>query len=168
MRSCAFPVSTYSLRISIAAALLAASSAGFAQTGSLEERVRALEARMAALEGRVAPASSTAAVAATGPACHRLAVNGYSLSPTAKLTITVNGTPVASYDGSSAYDHLEPFMRPGPNAIGVAFAAPGDSYTAVELGCLASPAATSRNTILSFKPSPGRLSQQTTVILPTG
>ena len=168
MRSYAFPVSTTCLRISLASALLAISSAGFGQSGSLEERVRALEAKVAALEGRAAPASSTAAVAATGPTCHRLAINGYSLSPTAKLTVTVNGAEVANYDGSSAHDNLEPFMRPGPNTIGVAFAAPGDSYTAAELACLASPSAVSRNTILKFKPGPGRLSEQAVVVLPPG
>jgi hypothetical protein len=129
----------------------------------VEARLRALEARVSALEGRAAPAAS-AASAAPGPACRRLNVNGSSITPGATLTVTVNGTTVATFD-ENAYGDLESFMRPGPNTVGLAFAAPGGAGTSAELRCLPPNVASSRTVILRLKPTATRLSAQAQVNL---
>ena len=136
--------------------------AAFAQPpGSLEARVKALEARVAALEGR-APAAG----AATGPACRRLNVNGSRIPPGGTLSVTVNGTIVATYD-DAAYGDLEPFMRPGPNTITLAFAAaPAGNTADAELRCLPPGVASSRTVVLRLRPAPGRLRAETVVVLP--
>ncbi len=133
--------------------------------GSLDARLRALEARVAALEGRAAPAAGIAA-AATGPACRRLNVNGSRIPPGGALTVSVNGTIVATYD-NSAYGDLEPFMRPGPNTIVLAFAAaPAGNTADAELRCLPPGVASSRTVVLRLRPAPGRLRAETMVVLP--
>ena len=144
------------------AGLALAPASALAQPGSLEARVRALEARVAALEGRSPPA----AAAATGPACRRLNVNGSRIPPGGTLSASVNGTVVGSWDGS-AYGDLEPFMRPGPNTVALAFAAaPAGNTADAELRCLPPGVASSRTTILRLRPAPGRLRAETVVILP--
>ena len=153
-----------------AAALIAGLAAPLAALqppapGSLEARVQALEARMAAIEGRSAP-SAGAAAAATGPACRRLNVNGSRIPPGGPLTVAVNGTVVATYD-EAAYGDLEPFMRPGPNTITLAFAAaPAGNTADAELRCLPPGVASSRTVVLRLRPAPGRLRAETVVVLP--
>ncbi|HEX6374333.1 MAG TPA: hypothetical protein VFZ91_01285 [Allosphingosinicella sp.] len=134
---------------------------------SLEARLRALEARVAALEGR-APSSAAAAPApaASGPACRRLNVNGSRIPPGGTLSVAVNGTVVATYD-EAAYGDLEPFMRPGPNKIALAFAAaPAGNTADAELRCLPPGVASSRTVVLRLRPAPGRLRAETVVVLP--
>ena len=130
---------------------------------SLEARVQELEARMAAIEARTAP---PAGAAATGPACRRLNVNGSRIPPGGTLTAAVNGTVVGTWD-EAAYGDLEPFMRPGPNSIALAFAAapPGNTADA-ELRCLPPGSASSRTVVLRLRPAPGRLRAETVVVLP--
>ena len=165
MRLGAFRVLSSRMKIALATLLLAGPQAGFTQpSGSVEARMRAIEARVAALEGRAGP-SSTAAAPASGPSCRRLNVNGSSITPGATLTVTVNGTIVATFDGS-AHGDLEPFMRPGPNTIGLSFASPGSGGTSAELRCLPPNVDSSRTVVLRLKPTPARLSSQTQVILP--
>ena len=154
-----------------AAALLAGPAvpleAALQPPGSLEARVQALEARVAAIEARAAeaPAAPTAA-AATGPACRRLNVNGSRIPPGGTLSVAVNGTVVATYD-EAAYGDLEPFMRPGPNTISLAFAAaPAGNTADAELRCLPPGVASSRTTVLRLRPAPGRLKAETVVVLP--
>ena len=133
--------------------------------GSLEARVKALEARVAAIEGRAGagtPAAPTSAGAA-GPACTRLNVNGSQITPGATLTVTVNGTTVATFD-ENAYGDLEHFMQPGPNTIGLSFASAGSGASA-ELRCLPPSSRTSRTVVLRLKPTATRLSAQAVVIL---
>ena len=141
--------------------LAGAPAAALAQPADLEARLRALEARVAALEGR-APAVPAPSMA--GPACRRLNVNGSQIVAGATLTVTVNGTAVATFDGN-AYADLEPFMLPGPNRVALAFAGPGGPGTGAELRCLPPGVASSRTTILRLKPGPGRLRAETAVVL---
>ena len=134
--------------------------------GSLEARVQALEARMAAIEARSAPQAGTAAPAATGPACRRLNVNGSRIPPGGTLSVAVNGTVVGTWD-EAAYGDLEPFMRPGPNNIALAFAAaPAGNTADAELRCLPPGVASSRTVVLRLRPAPGRLRAETVVVLP--
>jgi hypothetical protein len=153
----------------LAAALAAAFSAQSpAQPpAGLEERVRALEARMAAVEARTASAPAPAAApGATGPACRRLNVNGSRIPPGGALSVSVNGTVVATFD-DAAYGDLEPFMRPGPNTIALAFAAaPAGNTADAELRCLPPGVDSSRTTVLRLRPAPGRLRAETVVVLP--
>lgn len=132
---------------------------------SLEARVQALEARMAAIEARTAPPAGAGATGA-GPACRRLNVNGSRIPPGGTLTATVNGTVVGTWD-EAAYGDLEPFMRPGPNTIALAFAAaPAGNTADAELRCLPPGAASSRTVVLRLRPAPGRLRAETVVVLP--
>ena len=132
--------------------------------GSLEARVQALEARLGAIEGRLPPAANAAPAA--GPACRRLNVNGSRIPPGGTLSVAVNGTVVARYD-EAAYGDLEPFMRPGPNTIALAFAAaPAGNTADAELRCLPPGAASSRTVVLRLRPAPGRLRAETVVVLP--
>ena len=131
--------------------------------GSLEARVKALEARVAAIEGR---AAAPAGPAATGPACRRLNVNGSRIPPGGTLSVAVNGKVVGTWD-ESAYGDLEPFMRPGPNVIALAFAAaPAGNTADAELRCLPPGVASSRTVVLRLRPAPGRLRAETVVVLP--
>ena len=152
------------LHAALTAVLLAAPLPALAQgSGSLEARVNALEARVSTLEGRPGigtPATATAA----GPACKRLNVNGSQITPGATLTVTVNGTTVATFD-ENAYGDLEPFMRPGPNNVGLSFASAGSSSTSAELRCLPPSSDSSRTVVLRLKPTPTRLSAQAVVVL---
>ena len=152
----------------LAAALAAAvsSQAPAQPPASLEERVRALEARMAAVEARTASTPAPAAATATGPACRRLNVNGSRIPPGGTLSVAVNGTVVATYD-EAAYGDLEPFMRPGPNTIALAFAAaPAGNTADAELRCLPPGVASSRTVVLRLRPAPGRLRAEAVVVLP--
>jgi hypothetical protein len=156
------------LRSALAIAFLVpalAPASALAPPADLEARLRALEARVAALEGRAAPAAAAANVPAAGPACRRLNVNGSQIVPGATLTVTVNGTPVATFD-QNAYGDLEPFMRPGPNHIALAFASPGNAGTEAELRCLPPGVPTSRTVVLRLKPTAQRLRAETVVVLP--
>ncbi|MGH6783454.1 MAG: hypothetical protein ACREBP_02400, partial [Sphingomicrobium sp.] len=101
---------------------------------------------------------------AAGPDCKRLNVNGSQIVPGATLTVTVNGTTVATFD-ENAYGDLEPFMQPGPNNIGLSFASAGSRGTEAELRCLPPSSHSSRTVVLRLKPVPTRLSAQTVVIL---
>ena len=131
---------------------------------SVEARLRALEARVAALEA--GQGASPPPAAAAGPACRRLNVNGSRIPPGGALSVAVNGTIVATYD-TSAYGDLEPFMRPGPNTVTLAFAAaPIGSTANAELRCLPPGVASSRTTVLRLRPAPGRLRAETVVVLP--
>ncbi|HYE28264.1 MAG TPA: hypothetical protein VEA61_08530 [Allosphingosinicella sp.] len=145
----------------------AASAQPPAAPASLEARLRALEARVAALEGRsAAPAATPAAPAATGPACRRLNVNASRIPAGAPLTVTVNGTLVATYD-ENAYGDLEPFMRKGPNTIALIFAAAPAGHSAeAELRCLPPGVDSSRTTVLRLRPTPARLRAEAVVVLP--
>ncbi len=134
--------------------------------GSLEARVQALEARMAAIEARAAPPAGAAPASATGPACRRLNVNGSRIPPGGTLSVAVNGTVVGTWD-NAAYGDLEPFMRPGPNVIALAFAAaPAGNTADAELRCLPPGVASSRTVVLRLRPAPGRLRAETVVVLP--
>lgn len=153
------------LLLAAAALAVAFSAPSQAQPpSSLEARVRALEARMAAIEAR--SASTPSGAAAPGPACRRLNVNGSRIPPGGTLSVAVNGTVVATFD-NSAYGDLEPFMRPGPNTISLAFAAaPAGNTADAELRCLPPGAASSRTVVLRLRPAPGRLRAETVVVLP--
>jgi hypothetical protein len=141
----------------------ASAQGGSASAAALEARLRALEARVAALEGRSGAAAAPAAAA--GPACRRLNVNGSQIVAGATLTVAVNGTTVATFD-ENAYGDLEPFMRPGPNIVALAFASPGSAGTEAELRCLPPGSASSRTVVLRLKPTAQRLRAEATVILP--
>ncbi len=148
----------------LAALLLALPLPALAQpAGSLEARVKALETRVAAIEGRTS-AGTPAIAPAAGPACKRLNVNGSQITPGATLSVTVNGTIVSTFD-ENAYGDLEPFMRPGPNTVGLSFASAGSRGTEAELRCLPPSSDSSRTVILRLKPTPARLSAQAVVIL---
>jgi hypothetical protein len=124
----------------------------------LERRLRSLEIRVGKVEAR--------RPLATGPACRRLNVNGSRIPPGGTLSVTVNGTIVGTWD-EAAYGDLEPFMRPGPNLIGLAFAAaPAGTTADAELRCLPPGAESSRTVVLRLRPAPGRLSAETVVVLP--
>ena len=143
--------------------LAAASAQAQPATGDLEARVRALEARVAALEGG-APAAASGRVSAAVP-CKRLNINGSGFTPTTVLTVTVNGEPVATFN-ANAYGDLERHMRPGPNRVGLSFAAPGTTGpfgTSAEFRCLPPEERTSRDTILSLQPTAERLSAEVAV-----
>lgn len=147
----------------LAALLFAMPLPALAQpAGSLEARVKALETRVAAIEGR-AGAGTPALKPAAGPACKQLNVNGSQITPGATLTVTVNGTTVATFD-ENAYADLEPFMQPGPNTIGLSFAS-GSPGPEAELRCLPPSSRSSRVVVLRLKPTPTRLSAQAVVIL---
>ena len=164
MRLNAFPLHASVMNAALAAVLLAAPLPALAQpAGSLEAQVKALEARVAALESR-AGAGTPARAPAAGPACKKLNVNGSQITPGATLTVTVNGTTVATFD-ENAYGDLEPFMQPGPNSIGLSFASAGSGGTSAELRCLPPNVHASRTVVLRLKPTPKRLSAQTVVIL---
>jgi hypothetical protein len=145
-----------------AAPVPAGAQSGASSPSALDARLRALEARVAVLEGRSGAAGTPAAAA--GPACRKLNVNGSQIVPGATLTVTVNGTTVATFD-ENAYGDLEPFMRPGPNTVGLAFATPGKAGTEAELRCLPPGVESSRTTILRLRPTPRRLSAQAQVML---
>jgi hypothetical protein len=133
-------------------------------SAALEARLRAIEARLAALEGRSAAPARPAAAA--GPACRRLNVNGSRIPPGGALSVAVNGNVVATYD-EAAYGDLEPFMRPGPNTISLAFAAaPAGNTADAELRCLPPGVDSSRTVVLRLRPAPGRLRAETVVVLP--
>jgi hypothetical protein len=142
-------------------AMLVAAPAGAQSTGDLEARVRALEERVAALEG----ASATPGAAANAIRCTRLNVNGSGFTAGALLTVTVNGTTVGTFNDNT-YQDLERFMRPGVNRVGLAFAEPGAGGPfgiSAELRCLATGSASSRDTILSLKPTADHLSAEIAV-----
>jgi hypothetical protein len=142
--------------------------AASAQPGSaaaVEARLRALEARVAALEGRGAPAAAAAPGFASGPACRKLYVNAAAIPAGVTLTVTVNGATVGTYN-KFAHADLEGFMRPGANRIALAFAAPGTATTGASLHCLPPLPATLRATILELRPTDGRLTAETAVVLP--
>lgn len=152
----------------LAALLLATPLPALAQSaGSLEARVKALEARVAAIESRAGagtPAAAPTNARAAGPACTRLNVNASQITPGTTLTVTVNGTTVATYD-ENAYGDLEPFMQPGPNTIGLSFDSAGSGGANAELRCLPPSSRTSRTVVLRLKPTAKRLSAQAVVIL---
>ena len=152
-------------RFAAALTLTLAASAAQAQpaNGDLEERVRALEGRVAALEGAGPAAAPAPAVNAIR--CKRLNINGSGFTPTTVLTVTVNGTAVATFN-ANAYGDLERHMRPGPNRVGLSFAAPGTTGpfgTSAEFRCLPPEERTSRDTILSLQPTAQHLSAETVV-----
>jgi len=146
--------------------LLAAGAAAAQSTGGLEARVSALEARVAELEARAgATATPAPASAANAVRCKRLNINGSGFTPTTVLTVTVNGETVATFD-ANAYGDLERYMRPGPNRVGLSFAAPGTTGpfgTNAEFRCLPPDEQTSRDTILSLQPTAQRLAAETVV-----
>ena len=146
--------------------LLAATTAGAQSTGGLEARGSALEARVAELEARASAAATPAPASATNAVrCKRLNVNGSGFTPTTVLTVTVNGETVATFN-ANAYRDLEEQMRPGPNRVGLSFAAPGTTGpfgTNAELRCLAPDSASSRDTILRLQPTAQRLAAETVV-----
>jgi hypothetical protein len=143
---------------------LAAAAAQPGSAAQMEARLRALETRVAALENRAGSAAPAGGTAGAGPTCARLAVVAGQIPPEATLTITVNGAVVATFD-KTANGEIAPFMRPGANTIGLAFAAPGGPGTEAELRCL--PAGeNSRTVILRLKPTPQHLSTQAQVNLP--
>lgn len=140
--------------------LLAAGAAEAQSTADLDARVRALEARVAALEGAgpaAAPAPTSNAVR-----CKRLNVNGAGFTPATVLTVTVNGTVVGTFSANT-YADLERRMRPGPNRVGLAFAAAGTTGTQADLRCLAPEERASRDMILSLQPTRDRLSAEVDV-----
>ena len=142
--------------------IVAASAQAQPATGDLEARVRALEARVAALEG--GPAAAPAA-ASNAVRCKRLNVNGSGFAPTTVLTVTVNGETVATFN-ANAYGDLERHMRAGANRVGLSFNAPGGSGpfgAEAEFRCLPPEERTSRDTILSLRPTAERLSAETVV-----
>lgn len=147
-----------------ATAMLTAVSAQAQPASDLEARVRALEARVAELEARAgsAPAAGPASAAVR---CKRLNINGSGFTPTTVLTVTVNGEAVATFN-ANAYGDLERHMRPGPNRVGLSFAAPGTTGpfgTNAEFRCLPPEEQTSRDTILSLQPTRDRLSAEVVV-----
>ncbi|HYD25140.1 MAG TPA: hypothetical protein VEB68_10105 [Croceibacterium sp.] len=148
--------------------LMLAAAPGHAQPSDLEARVRALEERVAALEsGAPAGAAGNASAAVR---CRRLNVNGSGFMPGTVLTVTVNGATVGTFNDNT-YEDLERHMRPGVNRVGLAFAAPGVGGpfgVNAELRCLAPGSASSRDTILSLKPTAGHLAAEAVVELAGG
>ncbi len=115
-------------------------------------------------------AMGTQAQAAKAPeanavSCARLNVNGRL--PGEGLTVSVNGTTVGTFNGEAGvYQDLETRMRPGPNRIGLTFAAPGKMGpfgTEAELRCLPPGVQSSRDTILRLQPTAKRLSAEADV-----
>ena len=100
--------------------------------------------------------------AAAGIQCTRLNANG-SASGEAVLTVNVNGQDVGTFD-AGVYSNLEDFMTPGPNTIKLTFSGP-DALVNGELRCLRPGQTSSRNTILTLRPTAKRLTAQTQVIL---
>ena len=134
--------------------------------GGVEARLRQLEAavldqgaRLRALEGR-APGPAAPAAAA-GVACTSVSVLAVWATPQSPLTVTVNGAAVGSYDDSISVT-LDGFLRPGANTVG--FSYPGEARPSTEaaLKCRA-PGADSSTTILTLKPTAGRLQAQASV-----
>ena len=93
--------------------------------------------------------------------CSRLNVNG---TKPGELTVSVNGTTVGTFYGTDGvYQDLERRMQPGVNRVRLSFAEPGEPGpfgTSAELRCLAPGVESSRDTILTLKPSPKRLSAE--------
>jgi hypothetical protein len=158
------------LKLALAGLLAAPLTATAAQPGGsgsaaqIEARLRSLETRVAALENGAGPAAPAAGGAAmAGPTCSRLAVVGAFIPPGGTLTVTVNGAVVATFD-NTANGEISPFMRPGNNMIGLAFASAGGKDTEVELRCMPAGQNT-RTVILRLKPTPQHLSTQAQVNL---
>jgi hypothetical protein len=148
----------------LAVPLTAAAAQPGGSAAQTEARLRALETRVAALENRAGSAAPMAgATAGAGATCSRLAVVAGLIPPGGTLTVTVNGAPVATFD-NNANGEIAPFMRPGPNTIGLAFAAPGGTGTEAELRCMP-PGEGTRTVILRLKPTPQHLSTQAQVNL---
>jgi len=110
---------------------------------------------LAASAGAQAPAP---AVAVAGVPCSEVSVLAVWATPEAPLTVTVNGVPVGVYDDSISTD-LDGFLKPGVNTIGFSYPAPPRGSTEAALKCRP-PGATSKTTILTLKPSPGKLQAQ--------
>ena len=104
----------------------------------------------------------SAPAAPTGIQCTRLNANG-SASGDAVLTVNVNGQDVGTFD-AGVYSNLEDFMTLGPNTIKLTFSAP-DAMVNGELRCLRPGQTSSRNTILTLRPTAKRLTAQTQVVL---
>lgn len=126
--------------------------------GNLEATVSDLAARVTALEGRGA---APAAAAAAGPPCESVSVLAVWATPESPLTVTVNGAQFGVYDGSISVT-LDGFLRRGPNTIGFSYPGPARQSTDAALKCRP-PGASNSTTILSLKPSSGRLQAQATV-----
>jgi hypothetical protein len=120
----------------------------------------------AAAEARVAAngAAPAVATAMAGPTCAGLAVVGYHIPTGATLTVTVNGAVVSTFD-ESADGHIEPFMQPGGNTVGLVFSAAGGAGAVAELRCQPPQPNTPRTVILRLKPTPQHLSAQAQVNL---
>jgi hypothetical protein len=93
--------------------------------------------------------------------CARLNVNG---TKPGELTVSVNGATVGVYSGDEGvYQDLERRMQPGVNRVRLSFAGPGDTGlfgTSAELRCLAPGVESSRDTILTLKPTAKKLSAE--------
>jgi hypothetical protein len=93
--------------------------------------------------------------------CSRLNVNG---TKPGELTVSVNGATVGTYSGDAGvYQDLEQRMQPGINRVRLSFAAPGEPGpfgTSAELRCLAPGVESSRDTILTLKPTAKKLSAE--------
>jgi hypothetical protein len=93
--------------------------------------------------------------------CARLNVNG---TKPGELTVSVNGATVGVYSGDEGvYQDLERRMQPGINRVRLSFASPGDTGlfgTSAELRCLAPGVESSRDTILTLKPTAQKLSAE--------
>jgi hypothetical protein len=152
--------------IAVPLAAAAAQPGGFGSAAQMEARLRALETRVAALENRAAPAAPAAGTAMAGPTCSGLAVVGAQIPTGATLTVTVNGAVVATFD-QTADGHIESFMRPGANTIGIVFSAAGGPGAEAELRCQPPQPNTPRTVILRLKPTPQHLSAQAQVNLAT-
>lgn len=107
-----------------------------------------------------APAAASAATAAPGIPCSRLNADGRA-SGSAVLTVNVNGQDVGTFDGGVS-SNLEDFMTPGPNTVRLTFSA-ADGLVNAELRCLRPGESSSRNRILTLRPSVNRLTAQTQV-----
>lgn len=120
---------------------------------------------LAAIPLQSAPAHSDQA-APSAISCSRLNVNG---TKPGDLTVSVNGATVGKYYGTDGvYQDLEKRMAPGLNNVRLTFAGPGDPGlfgTSAELRCLAPGVDSSRDTILTLKPTPERLSAEIDVNL---
>lgn len=114
------------------------------------------------------PLSQSPALAAqadtSAVSCSRLNVNG---TKPGDLTVKINGTTVGTFYGEDGvYQDLERRMQPGINRVSLTFAGPGEPGpfgTSAELRCLAPGVASSRDTILTLKPTAKRLSAETDV-----
>ena len=97
--------------------------------------------------------------------CRKLSVNGSNIVAGSTLTVTVDGEPVARHD-EYASGELGKYMKPGPNRVGLSFAAPGEMGpfgTQAELRCLAPGEDSSRDEILRLQPTAKRLSAEVLV-----